>query len=176
MKDHLHTFVVEDLPPSVNNLWRKGKDRMGRDKWYKDSRAIKWTARALAAYLEQRPGVPLWEKKWPLKGLVSVRVDLFDTPTKGDKKVKFWDLDNRLKVILDSLTEKEARSRLSPILKDDSLIWDIEVHRHQGERQQTIITITQACRYRKAAIQFCRNMGLEWFAQFFERGLPEMGV
>ncbi len=92
----LLALEIGDLPPSVNMMYRNGKYSR-----YKRSEVEEWQSYVSGQMREQ------WGKDHPYPGEVEVRVQ-FITGTK-----RKWDIDNRLKALLDCL-------QMAGVIKDDT--------------------------------------------------------
>lgn len=113
-------------PPSLWSLyyiknWTKWALRP-RGRVYRDD--------ALTLICKQLGGKPE-----PMLGPVSVSIAMHPNKRTGKKK---WDMDNRLKILLDSLTHAE-------VWQDDSQIWELHCYRkstlHQGAMLVTVAEI-----------------------------------
>ncbi|MBQ7262842.1 MAG: RusA family crossover junction endodeoxyribonuclease [Synergistaceae bacterium] len=102
----IFSTTLPGLPPTVNHLYRTSMHGVR----YKTAGGKAWQTRTALALREARGGVPTY------LGEVAV-VILFVTPDK-----KRWDIDNRLKALLDCLQSSGA-------LKDDRQIALLHVER-----------------------------------------------
>ena len=107
---------IEGLPPSVNQMYRTGR----RGNRYKRADVEEWQSETANAIRSA------WNKPRPYEEEVEVRV-IFTV--KGNRR---WDVDNRLKALLDCLEDGGA-------IKDDAQIWGIIASRVNGEESGTII-------------------------------------
>ena len=113
----LLSLEIGDLPPTVNMMYRNGKYSR-----YKRSEVEEWQSYVSGQMREQ------WGKDRPYLGEVEVRVQ-FITGTK-----RKWDVDNRLKALLDCL-------QMAGVIKDDSQISGLQASRKAGETSCTQIEV-----------------------------------
>ena len=106
------------LPPSVNQMYRTSKG----SKRYKKPEVSEWQEE-IAALIRQA-----WSKTSPYTGEVEVHI-LFTVSSN-----RRWDVDNRLKALLDCLA-------YGGVIHDDSQIWGIVAARVKGETSTTKITM-----------------------------------
>lgn len=109
---------IPDLPPS---LWTAYKTRRGGGKCL-SQKARDWKDFATIHLLRARP-------RKPLTGHVSLDIVLV---AKDNRR---WDVENRVKVLSDLLTEMQFWG-------DDSQVWDLRVRREPGKVSVTKIEIT----------------------------------
>ena len=117
----LLTLELEGLPPSVNQMYRTGRGSVR----YKKAEVSEWQD-AVASMMRQA-----WNNPRPYTEEVEVHV-LF---TVGNHRR--WDVDNRLKALLDCLAH-------GGVIKDDSQISGILALRKAGETSSTKIEVRQA--------------------------------
>ena len=108
----------EGLPPSANRMYRTGKFSA----WYKRPEVAEWQEELTERMRE------CWNK--PLAYMEAVEVHVLFT-VKDNRR---WDVDNRLKALLDCLS-------LARVIKDDSQIWGIVALRVKGESSSTRIEV-----------------------------------
>ena len=101
---------IDGLPPTVNQMYRSGRNGTR----YKRPEVSDWQEETASKMREA------WNKPEAYRGKVEVRV-VFTV-----KKNRRWDIDNRLKALLDCL-------ELAGVIRDDSQIWGINAHREQGK-------------------------------------------
>ena len=100
---------IEGLPPTVNQMYRTGRNSAR----YKRAEVSDWQEEIAEKIREA------WSKE-AYTG--HVEVDIVFT-MKGNRR---WDIDNRLKSLLDCL-------ELAGVIRDDSQIWGISAHKEYGE-------------------------------------------
>lgn len=110
MISELLRLVIKGLPPSVNHTYKTGRN----GNRFKRPEVSKWQEDTAGKIREA------WNEEIPYEGYVEVRV-LFTV--KGKRR---WDIDNRLKALLDCL-------ELAGVIRDDSQIWGISAHKEYGE-------------------------------------------
>ena len=103
---------IEGLPPTVNQMYRTGRNSAR----YKRPEVSDWQEETAEKIREA------WSKE-AYTG--HVEVDIVFT-MKGNRR---WDIDNRLKSLLDCL-------ELASVIRDDSQIWGISAHKEYGERDK----------------------------------------
>ena len=106
------------LPPSVNQMYRTSRGSAR----YKKPEVSEWQEE-IAAVMRKA-----WGGKKPYADVVEVRV-LFTVA--NDRR---WDVDNRLKALLDCLA-------YGGVIHDDSQIWGIVAARVKGDTNTTKITM-----------------------------------
>ena len=117
---------LEGLPPSVNQMYRTGKYGTR----YKKLEVEEWQGEVSNAIRQE------WGKVRPYTEEVEVRI-IFTV--KGNRR---WDIDNRLKALLDCL-------ELAGVINDDSQIWGIEAYKERGGQDAVEIAMkeyTELCR------------------------------
>ena len=119
----LLSLEFEGLPPSVNAMYRTGRGSAR----YKKPEVSEWQDE-VASIMRQA-----WNKTRPYTGDVDVHI-LF---TVGNKRR--WDVDNRLKALLDCLAH-------GGVIKDDSQISGILALRKAGEASSTKIEVREYLR------------------------------
>ena len=116
---------LEGLPPSVNRMYRTGKSGTR----YKRSEVSNWQEETAEKIREA------WNKG-SYTGKVKVHIEF---TVKGNRR---WDIDNRLKALLDCL-------ELGGVIEDDSQIWGIEAYKRRGENDGVEIEMkeyTELCK------------------------------
>ena len=116
----LLTLELQDLPPSVNQMYRTGS----RGQRYKKPEVSKWQ-NAVSKGMSK-----VWDNPTPYTREVEVSV-LFIVNTK-----KKWDVDNRLKALFDCLQQ-------SGVIENDAQISGILVRRVNGEENRTRIEVRE---------------------------------
>ena len=119
----LLSLEFEGLPPSVNAMYRTGRG----SKRYKKPEVSEWQDE-VASLMRKA-----WDNPRPYTGEVEVHI-LF---TVGNKRR--WDVDNRLKALLDCLAH-------GGVLKNDSQISGILALREQGETSRTKLELREYTR------------------------------
>ena len=103
---------IEGLPPTVNQMYRTGRNSTR----YKRAEVSDWQEETAGKIREA------WNK-----GAYTGHVEVHIVFTmKGNRR---WDIDNRLKSLLDCL-------ELASVIRDDSQIWGISAHKEYGERDK----------------------------------------
>lgn len=116
----LLSLEFEGLPPSVNAMYRTSRG----SKRYKKPEVSEWQDE-IAALMRRA-----WYNPRPYTGEVEVHI-LF---TVGNKRR--WDVDNRLKALLDCLAH-------GGVIKDDTQISGIFAQRQAGEASSTKIEVRE---------------------------------
>ena len=116
----LLSLEFEGLPPSVNAMYRTSRG----SKRYKKPEVSEWQDEI--ASLMRRA----WDKPRPYTGEVEIHI-LFTVSNKHR-----WDVDNRLKALLDCLAH-------GGVIKDDTQISGILALRRQGETSRTKIEVRE---------------------------------
>ena len=111
---------LEGLPPSVNQMYRTGRSGTR----YKRPEVSDWQSETSMLMREA------WSKDRAYVEPVEVHVQF----TVGNNRR--WDVDNRLKALLDCL-------ELGGVIEDDSQIWGILALRVPGERSGTRIEMRE---------------------------------
>ncbi len=111
---------LEGLPPSVNQMYRTNR----RGSRYKRVEVSLWQSEISEMINEA------WGNKPPYTGNVEVHIVF---TVKGNRR---WDIDNRLKSLIDCLQEGGA-------IKDDSQIWGIVAYRERGEKDSTELVMME---------------------------------
>ena len=126
----LMTIEFEGLPPTVNQMYRSAGNRR-----YKQNVVADWQEDIASLMAKE------WNKtkrrsalgainKAPYAGRAAVRI-LFTVNTN-----RRWDIDNRMKALLDCL-------EMSGVLEDDSQIDYLSVTREKGAKLQTRIILLE---------------------------------
>lgn len=110
---------LEGLPPSVNQMYRTGKSGTR----YKRSEVSNWQEETALKLRE-------WWNKEAYTGNVEVHIVL---TVKGNRR---WDIDNRLKSLIDCL-------ELGGVIEDDAQIWGIVVYKERGEKDSTELVMME---------------------------------
>ncbi len=110
---------LEGLPPSVNQMYRTGKSGTR----YKRSEVSNWQEETALKLRE------LWNKE-AYTGNVEVHIVL---TVKGNRR---WDIDNRLKSLIDCL-------ELGGVIEDDAQIWGIVAYKERGEKDGVEIVMME---------------------------------
>ena len=105
---------IAGLPPSVNSMYRTGRN----GNRYKKAEISEWQEEVSGEIRRA------WSSERPYMGEVAVRV-MFTV--KGNRR---WDLDNRLKALLDCLQAGGA-------IKDDAQIFGLIAGKYAGENSST---------------------------------------
>ena len=109
-------IMLKGLPPTVNHMYRTGRNGIR----YKRIEVEEWQEEVSGIIREA------WGEKPPYEGNVEVRV--FFT-VKDNRR---WDIDNRLKALLDCL-------ELAGAIKNYTQIWGETAHRVLGKEDTTEI-------------------------------------
>ena len=113
-------LVIAGLPPTANQMYRTG--RQGQR--YKRPEVEEWQS-AVAEQMREA-----WKKPNAFMGEVEVRIEF---RVKGGSR---WDIDNRLKALLDCLED-------GGVIKDDSQIASIEARRVTCGESETVIEMRE---------------------------------
>ena len=113
-------LVIAGLPPTANQMYRTG--RQGHR--YKRPEVEEWQS-AVAEQMREA-----WNQAKAFMGEVEVRIEF---RVKGGRR---WDIDNRLKALLDCL-------EVGGVIKDDSQIARIEACRVTGTESETVIEMRE---------------------------------
>ena len=116
-------LLLSGLPPSANQMYRTGRN----GNRYKRREVSDW----------QEETAELVRKAWGKPEAYTGEVEVHVVFTVGEKRR--WDVDNRLKALLDCLA-------LGGVIEDDSQISGITAFRREGALSQTQIEVE---RYRK---------------------------
>ena len=111
---------LEGLPPSVNQMYRTGRSGSR----YKRAEVSDWQEETAGAVREA------WGREEAYTGPVEVHVKF---TVRNNRR---WDVDNRLKALLDCL-------ELGGVIHDDSQIWGIQALRVQGETCATTLYVRE---------------------------------
>ena len=117
---------LEGLPPSANQMYRTGRSGSR----YKRPEVSEWQ--------EETAGTI--RKAWSREKPYAEPVEVYVRFTVGNNRR--WDVDNRLKALLDCL-------ELGGAIHDDSQIWGILALRVQGERSATELQMREYTVMRK---------------------------
>ena len=120
----LLSLEFEGLPPSVNQMYRTGRGSKRYKKPYKKPEVSEWQNEV--ASLMRRA----WDNPRPYTGEIEVHI-LFMVSNK-----RRWDVDNRLKALLDCLAH-------GGVIKDDTQISGILALRRQGDTSSTKIEVRE---------------------------------
>ena len=113
-------LVIAGLPPTANQMYRTG--RQGQR--YKRAEVEEWQSE-VAERMRQE-----WNKPLAFMGEVEVRIEF---RVKGGRR---WDIDNRLKALLDCL-------EYGRVIKDDAQIARIQASRVTGTESETVIEMRE---------------------------------
>ena len=120
MSQELLRLVLSGLPPSANQMYRTGRN----GNRYKRAEVSDWQEETAGAVSEA------WGMNEAYTGHVEVRIVF---TVKGNRR---WDIDNRLKALLDCLEDGGA-------LKDDRQIWGLQALRVSGDKDMTRIEMRE---------------------------------
>lgn len=120
MNDIIFEAYLDNLPPTVNHYYY----RQAYGHVAKKEIAQQWQKDTVLYFIVQNAGKALYTKN------IEVNI-IFTTNNK-----KRWDIDNRIKILLDCLT-------LADIIKDDSQIQRLHIERIYGKYIQTKITVKE---------------------------------
>ena len=116
----LLTLEISGLPPTVNSMYRNSNSRR-----YKRPEVAEWQEEIAGLMTEQWPlGRP------PYSGRVSVIVKF------TVKSRRRWDIDNRVKALLDCL-------EIAGVVENDSQIDSLKVTRNSGTDNKTSIILME---------------------------------
>ena len=121
MSRELLQLVLSGLPPSVNRMYRTGRN----GNRYKRSDVSDWQEETAVAIREA------WSRGDAYAGKVEVRIVF---TVKGNHR---WDIDNRLKALLDCL-------ELGGVIENDSQIWGISARKECGDKDTTNIEMSES--------------------------------
>lgn len=114
----LLSLEFEGLPPTVNTMYRNSGSRR-----YKRQEVQDWQE-DIAGLMSE-----LWHgKPYHRRAQVSIK---FTTKDKRN-----WDIDNRIKVLLDCL-------QIAGVLLNDNQIDGLNVRRHRGDQNKTLISVME---------------------------------
>lgn len=120
MSIELLRLVLAGLPPTANQMYRTGRNGQR----YKRVEVEEWQE-SVAEQMREA-----WNNPLAFMGEVKVRIEF---RVNGKRR---WDIDNRLKALLDCL-EKGG------VIKDDAQIAGIEARRIIGEETETVIEVSE---------------------------------
>ncbi len=116
----LLSLAFEGLPPTVNSMYRTSEQHRYKQQAVKD-----WQEDIAGLLSEQ------WKPiKFPYRKRAAVSIDFIV----ADRRA--WDIDNRIKALLDCL-------EIAGVLRNDSQIDSLQVTRHKGEKNITRITLME---------------------------------
>ena len=126
----LLSLEFEGLPPTVNTMYRSSGSRR-----YKRQEVQDWQEDIAAMMAEQwKKTLPNFPVGVPYKKPYSKRVCVSIDFTTKDKRN--WDIDNRIKSLLDCL-------EIAGVLLNDNQIDGLNVRRHKGHENKTKITLME---------------------------------
>lgn len=114
----LLSLEFDGLPPTVNTMYRNSGSRR-----YKRQEVQDWQE-DIAGFLSER-----WRKR-PYFSRAQVNIEF---AVKGNRN---WDIDNRIKSLLDCL-------EIAGVLENDNQIDGLNVTRHKGDQNKTKITLLE---------------------------------
>ena len=118
---------IDSLPPSVNSMYRTSF----RTARYKRAEISRWQDDVSLKMRQE------WNNPYPYDGKVQVHI-VFTVENN-----RRWDIDNRLKALLDCFMEAE-------VIYDDSQIWGLFAERVKVERSSTQIVLEEySCIHRE---------------------------
>ena len=120
MSQVIFRLVLSGLPPSANQMYRTG----GNGNRYKRREVYDWQEETADTIRDA------WGRNDAYTGPVEVRIEF---TVKGNRR---WDIDNRLKALLDSLEDGGA-------IKDDRQIWCLQALRVSGDEDTTRIEMRE---------------------------------
>ena len=125
----LLTLEFEGLPPTVNSMYRNVGSRR-----YKQPEVQDWQEEISSLMAEEWNKVeknsPVPHERPPYRRQVAAEIELTSKDRRG------WDIDNRLKSLLDCL-------ELAGVLVNDSQIDSLKVTRNYGEGNKTRIILME---------------------------------
>lgn len=114
----LLSLEFEGLPPTVNTMYRNSGSRR-----YKRQEVQNWQQDIAGFFCKHWKGRPYFSR---------VCVDITFTA----KSIRNWDIDNRIKSLLDCL-------EIAGVLANDNQIDGLNVRRHKGDQNKTQITLME---------------------------------
>ena len=115
----------EGLPPTANTMYRNSGSRR-----YKCQEVQDWQ-NDIAGLMSEQWSDPLNAGlRLPFRSRVQVSIEF----TTKDKRS--WDIDNRIKVLLDCL-------EIAGVLLNDNQIDGLNVRRHKGDQNKTLISVME---------------------------------
>ena len=116
----LLNIEIDGLPPSVNAMYRTSNSSVR----YKRAEVSHWQDKVSKQMRQE------WNDPYPYDGKVQVHI-IFSVENN-----RRWDIDNRVKALLDCLMK-------GGVIEDDSQIWGLFVERVKGEQRSTQIVLEE---------------------------------